>query len=163
MTTHSYEIAVTWTGNTGTGTSSRRAYSRDHEVTAAGMAPLAASSDPAFRGDPTRWNPEQLYLASIAQCHMLWYLDLAAQAGVVVTGYEDHPTAIMRVEPTGAGQFESVTLHPIVTITAASDPRIAEDLHHRVGDYCFIARSINTPIHHSVVVHVENSAASASE
>jgi organic hydroperoxide reductase OsmC/OhrA len=155
MTTHTYEIALTWTGNTGSGTSSRRAYSRDHEVSAAGPAPLAASSDPAFRGDPARWNPEQLYLASIAQCHMLWYLDLAAQAGVIVTAYEDRPTGAMTVEPNGAGQFESVTLHPTVTITAASDPAVAEALHDRVGDYCFIARSIKTPIHHDVAIRIE--------
>lgn len=161
MTTHSYEIEMTWTGNTGTGTSSRRAYSRNHEVTAAGPAPLLGSSDPAFRGDPTRWSPEQLYLASIAQCHMLWYLDLAARAGVVVTAYEDRPAGVMIEEASGAGQFESVTLHPTVTIAAASDPAAAEELHDRVGDYCFIARSINTPIHHEVTVRIEEPATSS--
>ncbi|REJ05153.1 OsmC family peroxiredoxin [Microbacterium bovistercoris] len=155
MTTHDYEIQLTWTGNSGAGTASPRAYSRDHEVAASGPPALLGSSDPAFRGDPTRWNPEQLYLASVAQCHMLWYLGLAAQAGVVVTAYEDHPAGIMVEEATGAGQFESVTLRPTVTITAASDPAAAAELHERVGDYCFIARSIKTPIHHEVVVHVE--------
>ncbi|WP_420750574.1 OsmC family protein [Rhodococcus sp. O3] len=159
MTTHNYEIGMTWTGNTGTGTSSRRAYSRDHEVTAAGPALILGSSDPAFCGDPTRWNPEQLYLASIAQCHMLWYLDLAARAGVIVTGYEDRPSGVMIEEVSGAGQFESVTLHPTMTITAESDPAVAAELHEQVGDYCFIARSIKTPIHHEVVVHVEQPAA----
>lgn len=158
MTTHAYEIEMTWTGNTGTGTSSRRAYSRNHVVAAAGPALLLGSSDPAFRGDATRWNPEQLYLASIAQCHMLWYLDLAARAGVVVTAYEDRPTGIM-IEDASGGQFESVTLHPTVTITAASDPAAAAELHDRVGEFCFIARSINTPIHHEVVVHIEEPAA----
>ena len=155
MATHTYELAVTWTGNTGAGTSSPRSYSRHHEVTAEGPAPIAASSDPAFRGDSSRWNPEQLYVASISQCHMLWYLDLAARAGVVVTGYEDRPTGVMVEEGSGAGQFESVTLHPTVTITASSDPALAHDLHDRVGDYCFIARSVSTPIHHEVVVRVD--------
>jgi organic hydroperoxide reductase OsmC/OhrA len=159
MTAHSYQIEVTWTGNTGTGTSSRRAYSRNHEVAAAGPAPLLASSDPAFRGDPTRWNPEQLYLASIAQCHMLWYLDLAARAGVIVTAYEDRPTGVVIEEAGGAGQFDGVTLHPTVTITATSDPAAAEELHDQVGDYCFIARSINTPIRHEVTVRIEDAAA----
>jgi organic hydroperoxide reductase OsmC/OhrA len=161
MTTHSYDIEVTWTGNTGTGTSSRRAYSRDHEVAAAGPASLLASADPAFRGDPDRWNPEQLYLASIAQCHMLWYLDLATRAGVIVTAYQDRPTGLMVEEAGGAGQFESVTLRPTVTITATSDPAAAQELHDRVGDYCFIARSIKTPIHHEVVVRIDESAGSA--
>ena len=156
MTVHTYEIGLTWTGSTGAGTSSYRAYARDHEVTASGRPPLLGSSDPAFRGDATRWNPEQLYVASIAQCHMLWYLHLAAQAGVTVTAYEDRPTAIMLEEPSGAGRFESVTLRPSVTIASGSDPGTAAALHDRVGDYCFIARSVRTPIHHEVAVRVED-------
>lgn len=156
MREHHYEVAVTWTGNTGTGTTSMRAYSRDHEVTAAGLSAIAGSSDPAFRGDPARWNPEQLYLASIAQCHMLWYLSLAAQAGLVVTAYADRPTGVMVEEADGSGQFEGVTLHPVVTIAAGGDAAAAEALHHRVADYCFIARSIRTPIHHRVLVRVED-------
>lgn len=158
MTTHDYEIELTWTGNTGTGTSSYRGFSRDHTVTAAGPGSILGSSDPAFRGDSARWNPEQLFLSSIAQCHMLWYLHLAARSGVVVTAYEDRPTGVMVEEAGAAGQFERVTLHPTVTITAESDPTVAEQLHHQVGDYCFIARSINTPIHHEVVVHLEGPA-----
>lgn len=155
MTTHNYEIRVTWTGNTGTGTGSRRGYSRNNEVAAAGPALILGSADPAFRGDAARWNPEQLYLASIAQCHMLWYLDLAARAGVIVTGYEDRPTGIMVEEPSGAGQFASVTLHPTTRIAGTSDPALAAELHDQVGDYCFIARSINTQIHYDVVVRVD--------
>lgn len=152
MKDHHYELEMTWTGNTGTGTSSLRGYSRNHDVTAAGLPSIAASADPAFRGDPDRWNPEQLYLASIAQCHMLWYLGLAATAGVIVTEYKDRPTGTMQEETNGAGQFQNVTLRPTVTITPTSDPVIAEELHERVGDYCFIARSITTPIHHEVTI-----------
>ncbi len=151
-TKHTYELAITWTGNTGSGTSSHRAYSRDHELSAAGVPVIAASADPAFRGDPARWNPEQLFVASIAQCHMLWYLSLAAAEGIVVTAYEDHPTGLMTEEPGGAGQFTRVTLHPVVTITPDSDAARAEALHHRVGDYCFIARSVKTPVYHDVTV-----------
>ncbi len=159
MSTHHYEIQVTWTGNTGTGTSSYRAFSRDHEVSADGPAPLLGSSDPAFRGDANRWNPEQLFVASLAQCHMLWYLHLAARAGVVVTAYADRPAGVMIEEAGGAGQFESITLHPTVTITATSDPSLAAELHGRVGEYCFITRSIKTPIHHEVIVQVGEPAA----
>ena len=151
-TKHTYELAITWTGNTGSGTSSHRAYSRDHELSALGAPVIAASADPAFRGDPARWNPEQLFVASIAQCHMLWYLSLAAAEGIVVTAYEDHPTGLMTEEPGGAGQFTRVTLHPVVTITPDSDAARAEALHHRVGDYCFIARSVKTPVYHDVTV-----------
>lgn len=152
MPTHDYAITIAWTGNTGTGTSNIRSYSRNHDITAAGLPPIEASSDPAFRGDPTRWNPEQLYVAAIAQCHMLWYLGLAANAGVVVTAYEDDPTGVMIEEASGAGQFESVTLNPRVTIAPGNDAALAESLHGRVADYCFIARSVNTPIGHNVTI-----------
>ena len=156
MTEHNYAIAITWTGNTGQGTKNLRSYSRDHDVAADGLASIAGSSDPAFRGDPARWNPEQLYLSSIAQCHMLWYLGLAAQAGITVNGYKDRPTGVMIEEASGAGQFDSVTLNPVVTITADSDAQVAEKLHHHVADYCFIARSVRTPIHHSVTIEKDS-------
>ncbi|OJX95653.1 organic hydroperoxide reductase OsmC/OhrA [Salana multivorans] len=152
MGRHRYELTIEWTGSGGSGTTSPRAYSRDHTVTAAGPAPIAGSSDPAFRGDPARWNPEQLFVASIAQCHMLWYLGLAAAAGVVVLEYVDRPTGVMVEEPSGAGQFESVTLRPRVRIDPASDAVLAEELHHRVGEYCFIARSIAVPVRHEVTI-----------
>lgn len=155
MKTHHYELLINWTGNTGSGTRTLRSYSRNHEVTAAGLEAISASSDPAFRGDPARWNPEQLFLASIAQCHMLWYLGMAAEAGIVVTAYEDRPAGIMIEEANGAGQFKSVTLHPLVTITPGSDAALAKSLHDRVGEYCFIARSIKTPIHHEVTVQIQ--------
>ncbi|ASC89146.1 OsmC family protein [Alcaligenes faecalis] len=155
MKTHHYELLISWTGNTGSGTRTLRSYSRNHDVMAVGLQAIAASSDPAFRGDPARWNPEQLFLASIAQCHMLWYLGIAAEAGIVVTAYEDHPVGIMIEEANGAGQFESVTLRPLVTITPDSDVALSKSLHDRVGEYCFIARSINTSIHHEVTVQIQ--------
>jgi RimJ/RimL family protein N-acetyltransferase/organic hydroperoxide reductase OsmC/OhrA len=149
---HHYALELTWTGNTGNGTASHRAYRRDHLVTAPGAGTLRGSSDPAFRGDATRWNPEQLLVASIAQCHLLWYLALAAEAGVVVTGYTDAPTGTMRENPGGSGEFTGVTLHPRVTIAPGSDEEKARQLHERVGDYCFIARSVNFPVDHQPVV-----------
>lgn len=154
MKTHHYELLINWTGNTGNGTHTLRSYSRNHELSAAGLDTIAASSDPAFRGDPDRWNPEQLFLASIAQCHMLWYLGLAAEAGIVVTAYEDRPVGSMIEQANRAGQFESVTLRPRVTITPDSDAALAKSLHDRVGEYCFIARSVKTPIDHDVTVQI---------
>ena len=152
MPTHSYALTITWTGNTGEGTTSARAYSRNHEVAADGLPTILSSADPAFLGDATRWNPEQFYVAALSQCHMLWYLRFAANAGIVVTAYEDRPTGVMTQDASGAGQFENVTLNPVVTITADSDPKLAEELHHRGADYCFIARSVQTPIHHNVTI-----------
>jgi organic hydroperoxide reductase OsmC/OhrA len=149
---HHYAVDLLWTGNLGEGTATARSYSRAHEVAAIGVGTIVGSSDPAFRGDASRWNPEQLLVASVAQCHMLWYLGLAADGGIVVTHYEDHPTAIMNEESSGAGQFEEVALHPIVTVADPMDAERALRLHDEVHRFCFIARSVNFPIHHEATV-----------
>lgn len=149
---HHYALTVDWTGNLGTGTSTYRGYSRDHQVVDAAAGTILGSADPAFRGDPARWNPEQLLLASLSQCHLLWYLHLAATAGVVVTGYRDDPTGTMVEEADGRGQFTEVVLHPQVTVSAGSDPELAQSLHGRVGEFCYIARSVNFPVRHEPTV-----------
>ncbi|HQT83840.1 MAG: peroxiredoxin [Acidiphilium sp. 37-64-53] len=145
---HQYRTRLRWTGNAGSGTSAYRAYGRDHAVGAAGRPDLLLSSDPAFRGDPARWNPELLLLAAISSCHQLWYLHLCAEAGVVVLNYQDDAEAILTEEASGAGQFTAVTLRPRVTIAAASDAAAALRLHHDANAMCFIARSLNLPVHH---------------
>lgn len=149
---HDYSLDLQWTGNTGDGTRTYRGYSRDHVVTAEGPGALAGTADVTFRGVANRWNPEQLFLASIAQCHLLTYLWLCVGAGVVVTAYTDTPRGTMRTEADGSGRFDSVRLHPRVTITADSDPDVARSLHDKVGEYCFIARSVNVPIRHDVEI-----------
>lgn len=143
---HKYVVRVIWTGNSGTGTESHRGYERAHDISADGKPTIAASSDPAFRGDSARWNPEELLVASLSACHKLWYLGLCAQAGVVVTAYEDAAEGIMIEEGTGVGQFTSVTLHPHVTISATSDEMKATKLHRQAHAMCFIARSVNFPV-----------------
>ena len=158
---HEYSLQVRWTGNQGTGTSSYRAYSRSHEIGANGVPTLLGSSDPAFHGDATRWNPEQLFIAALAQCHMLWYLHLAANAGLVVTDYVDNAGGELRMDAdgTGGGEFSSVTLRPTVTIAPGGDVEVARALHERVGEVCFIARSVKIPVHHDVTIVVGNSLA----
>ena len=158
MPDHEYSVRVEWTGNLGTGTSGYRDYSRDHDVrgTTADLPVIRGSADPAFRGDARRWNPEQLLLASLSQCHMLWYLHVAADAGVTVTGYSDTPTGIMAEHPGGAGEFTSVTLRPAVTIAPGNDPESAAMLHDRAAKYCFIARSVSFPVHHEVIITTEH-------
>lgn len=146
MSTHSYSLRVTWTGNTGSGTSQYRAYERSHEILAANKPVIAASSDPAFRGDPTRYNPEELLVASLSSCHMLWYLHLASEAGVVVTAYVDAPLGTMHEAADGSGRFTDVLLRPQVTVRRGVDPALVEELHHRAHAMCFIASSMNFPV-----------------
>jgi organic hydroperoxide reductase OsmC/OhrA len=151
---HSYTVDLEWTGAGGTGTTSYTAYSRDHDLLVEGRPTLLGSSDPAFRGDPARHSPEQLFVASLAQCHMLWFLHLAALDGVVVVGYTDEAVGTMRVESAGAGQFTEVVLHPRVRVrqrSGADDGEPVTDarlhaLHERAHEHCFIARSVNFPV-----------------
>jgi organic hydroperoxide reductase OsmC/OhrA len=150
--THSYELSMRWTGNLGPGTISYRGYDRDHEVVWGDKPTIAGSSDPAFRGDPKRWSPEELLVATLSQCHMLWYLHLAAVAGVVVTSYVDLPVGSMTEEDDGSGQFNKVTLRPIVTIANDEQRDLAEALHHDAHGKCFIARSVNFPVMHRVTI-----------
>ena len=150
---HHYEITTTWTGNRGAGTKDYRAYARDHEISAEGKsAPVAGSSDKAFRGDTARYNPEELLVASLSACHMLWFLHLCAEAGIVVTDYRDSATGTMVEHTDGSGEFARVTLRPHVVIT--SPDRIAEatELHAKAHLLCFVARSVNFPVEHEPVV-----------
>ena len=147
---HDYAVRVEWQGNLGTGTSGYRDYGRDLLVTAEGNAPIEGSADKPFRGTPERWNPEELLLAALAQCHMLSYLHSAVKNGIVVTTYSDAATGAMRQEGEG-GHFTSVTLHPVVTISAG-DPELANSLHAEASANCFIAQSVNFPVLHEPTV-----------
>jgi organic hydroperoxide reductase OsmC/OhrA len=150
---HHYRITTTWTGNLGTGTSDYRAYSRNHEIKILGKrAPIPGSSDQAFRGDPARYTPEELLVASLSTCHMLWFLHLCADAGITVTEYEDAAQGIMKEHPDGSGEFASVVLRPRAVITDAARIPDAASLHHRAHDLCFIARSVNFPVEHEPVI-----------
>lgn len=148
---HEYAVRIVWTGDKGTGTSGYRAYTRDHEIAGIGKPVIPGSSDPAFRGDPSRYNPEELMVASLSACHMLWYLHLCADAGIIVTAYTDSAEGVMREDADGGGHFESVTLHPVVTISVG-DAALAAELHERAHKLCYIARSVNFPVHCEPVI-----------
>ncbi|MDQ6754642.1 MAG: OsmC family protein [Actinomycetota bacterium] len=149
---HSYEVTVSWTGNRGTGTSGYRDYGREHEVTAAGLPTLLGSADPTFHGDRGRWNPEQLLLTALAQCHMLSYLHVAVNNGITVLSYRDRATGTLVLNPDGSGQFTSVTLKPQLVITDPAQLELATRLHHDASQKCFIARSVNFPVLHEPAV-----------
>ena len=146
---HTYTATVTWTGNRGEGTRSYRGYGREHDIACPGKPVLRGSADPAYRGDAARHNPEDMLVAALSACHMLWYLHLCASAGVVVTAYEDRAEGTMRTHADGAGEFTIVTLRPRVTIAGESDPATAERLHEKANAMCFVARSVNFPVAHA--------------
>lgn len=143
---HDYTLNLTWTGNTGTGTASYAGYERSHDLAAEGVPTLPASADAHFRGDPSRWNPELLLLASAAECHMLFVLSLATRAGVTIVDYRDEPVGTMVVEPSGGGRFTAIELRPRITVATGTDPVKVDQLHHKAHKLCFIANSLSCPI-----------------
>jgi organic hydroperoxide reductase OsmC/OhrA len=153
MATHRFAITNRWTGNLGSGTSGYTAYSRNHEVSGAGkVAVIPGCSDPAFRGDGTRYNPEELLVASLSTCHMLWLLHLCADAGIAITEYVDDASGEMAIHGDGGGEFVGVTLRPRMTITDAGRVGEAMELHHRAHELCFIARSVKFAVWCEAVV-----------
>lgn len=143
---HEFTANVVWTGNTGTGTSHYRAYDRSWEVQTPGKPPILCSNDPMLGGDPTLHNPEDMLLASLSACHMLWFLHYASEAGIVVTGYQDNPIGVGEALPSGAGRFVSAQLRPQISLAEGSDPELADALHGKIHDVCFIARSVAFPV-----------------
>lgn len=149
--THDYTSHVIWTGNRGEGTVSYRGYDRTWDVAIPGKPVVHCSNDPLLGGDPTKMNPEDLLLTALSSCHMLWYLHLASDAGIVVMEYRDTPVGVGEVQRTGAGRFVSATLHPHISVTAGTDLVRAEAIHHEIHDVCFIAQSVNFPVHYEPV------------
>jgi organic hydroperoxide reductase OsmC/OhrA len=143
---HHYEVQVDWTGNDGEGTKSYKSYRRDHSIRTAGKLEIAGSSDPSFRGDPSRYNPEELLVASLSACHMLWYLHLCAVNHVIVEEYRDAAFGLMEENSDGSGEFVQVVLKPAVKISSGSDRAKALALHHEAHRFCFIARSVKFPV-----------------
>ena len=156
MSEHHYKATITWTGNLGSGTSNYRAYERNHIINVNGKPEIPASSDPSFRGDKTRYNPEELLVSSLSSCHMLWYLHLCSVAGVVVVDYSDEALGVMVETANGGGYFKEVTLYPKVIVAEESMIEKANALHHEANKMCFVANSVNFPVLHVPSCEVES-------
>src|ERR1700748_3211315 len=143
---HHYTTQITWTGNKGTGTSGYTEYERSHLIQTGNKVTIEASSDAPFRGDVSKYNPEDLFLASIASCHMLWYLHLCADNGIIVKNYVDNPEGVLETFANGSGKFTIITLRPVVNVTDMSMIETAQMLHHNAHEMCFMANSVNFEI-----------------
>jgi organic hydroperoxide reductase OsmC/OhrA len=149
---HRYDVTVDWVGNRGAGTESYRGYGREHVISAADKPPIPGSSDPAFRGNPDRWNPEELLVAAVSACHKLWYLHLASEAGISVLAYRDEAVGVMVEDATAGDRITEVVLRPHVLIRTSDDSDLAERLHHDVPARCAIANSVKCAVRHEPVI-----------
>jgi len=155
MKEHNYKATVKWTGNKGKGTSNYKEFERCHTISIEKKPDILCSSDPAFRGDRTKYNPEELLLSSLSACHMLWYLHLCSEANVIITEYSDQATGIMNETSNGSGYFSEVNLNPKTTVTESSMIKKAIELHKKANELCFIANSVNFKVNHSPICLVE--------
>jgi organic hydroperoxide reductase OsmC/OhrA len=151
MAQHPYTSRVVWTGNRGEGTKTYRGYDRTWQIATPGKPIVECSNDPLLGGDKSKPNPEDLLLSALSSCHMLWYLHLASDAGIVVMSYEDNPVGIGETSPNGAGRFLSATLKPRIEVKSGADLKRAEAIHHEIHQFCFIARSVNFPVNYEPV------------
>lgn len=149
---HHYKATVVWTGNKGIGTTNYQSYEREHIISIEKKRDILGSSDPDFRGDNTKHNPEELLVSSLSACHMLWYLHLCAQAGVIVTDYTDKATGVMNETENGGGHFTEVILNPVVIVKEGSMIQAAKELHKKANELCFIANSVNFPVKHVALI-----------
>jgi organic hydroperoxide reductase OsmC/OhrA len=149
---HAYAARVLWTGNTGEGTGTYSGYRRDHTVTIAGKPDLMCSSDAMFRGDAGRHNPEDLFVAALAGCHMLAYLALCARHGIRVLSYDDAASGVLVLDAAGGGRFREVVLRPDVEIAGDADEDVARQLHDQAHAQCFIANSCSIPVRHEPIL-----------
>jgi organic hydroperoxide reductase OsmC/OhrA len=154
MPSHHYSLTTVWTGNTGKGTLTYRDYERLYEVRIPQKPVLLGSSDPKYRGDPTRYNPEDLLVASLSGCHMLWYLHLCSEKKIICTHYSDAAEGEMETSADGSGRFTKVILHPEIVITSEVGLKVAHELHERAHALCFIANSVNFPIEIAPTIRV---------
>jgi organic hydroperoxide reductase OsmC/OhrA len=154
MKTHNYQVQIQWTGNDGEGTNTYKSYRRDYLIFSHGKTAIPGSADPAFRGDPSRFNPEDLLVASLSSCHMLSYLHLCAVHGIVVLEYRDEANGSMQEAPGGTADFTSVRLSPKVKISNAAHKDQAMSLHHQAHEVCFIARAVKFPVEVSPEISV---------
>lgn len=155
MPLHHYKATTKWVGNRGTGTSDYKAYDRNHDISIEGKPTLLCSSDPSFRGDKSRQNPEELLVASLSGCHMLWYLHLCAVNGIIVVEYEDSASGTMEEHQNGSGNFVEVVLRPSVTVADKTMVDKANALHSEANKMCFIANSVKFPVKHEPATKVK--------
>lgn len=151
MKTHQYRLKLRWDGNGSAGTTTYSSYTRNHEIAFEGKPVMQLSSDPYFRGDGSRLNPEELLVSALSSCHMLSYLHLCAVNQIVITQYDDEATGNMVEDGDGGAHFTEVMLRPRVTISSG-DPETARHLHEKASELCFIARSVNFPVRHEPAI-----------
>jgi organic hydroperoxide reductase OsmC/OhrA len=145
---HLFKAELKWASNQNQEDSTKRFYSKNHQIKIEGKPVLNISAAKAFKGDPELYNPEDLLLSSLVSCHMMSYLYVCAQNGIEVLEYSDNAEATLEVSEDGSGRFVEVKLYPKVKISNSDKTGLALGLHKKANQLCFIANSCNFPVLH---------------
>lgn len=150
-TAHRYVAEVSWQRAADEAFTDNR-YSRRHQLRFDGGSEVRGSSSPLSvtvpMSDPSAVDPEEMFVASVAACHMLWFLSIAAKQGYVVDSYRDAAAGVMTRNAAGKLWISSVTLRPEVTFSGVTKPTAQrlEQLHHSAHSECFIANSVKSEV-----------------
>lgn len=124
-------------------------YSRGHLIRFDG-ATVAGSASPSVVPAPyaveAAVDPEEMFVASLSACHMLWFLDFARRAGVVVEAYDDAAEGVLAKDADGRLAMTRVVLRPKATLAQGADAGRLIELHHQAHEACFIANSVRTEL-----------------
>ncbi|VXB19813.1 MULTISPECIES: OsmC family protein [Chryseobacterium] len=156
MKNHQYKSKIKWTGNTGESTKNYRSYERSYIISVDGKAEIKGSSDPAFLGNPDLHNPEDLLLASVSSCHLLWYLHFCSVNKILILEYLDFAEGTMIESENGSGKFTEIILKPKILVTEKDMVEKAIELHQKANEYCFIANSLNFEVKHQPEINYKN-------
>ena len=151
---HLFQAEVSWTSSQAQEDSTKRIYSKSHQIKIEGKPILNVSAAKAFKGDPELYNPEDLLLSSLVSCHMMSYLYVCAQNNIEVLEYSDNAEAILETFTGASGRFVEVRLNPKVKISNLHKIELAVDLHKKANQLCFIANSCNFPILHKATCEI---------
>ena len=156
---HAFETHLRWPADPAQALPPAPAFSRNSVLSAPGKKEVAGSAPAVFGGDAARYNPEELLLMALSECHMLTYLAVAAKRNLSILAYEDRATGTLglgtngiKSGPLGKMSMQQVTLRPRVTVAKGTDLAEALAIHERAHANCFIANSVNFPVRHEAQI-----------
>ncbi len=150
--THTFETTLAWPADAAQKLPPDPAFSRNSVLAAPGKPVIVASSPAVFGGDTARYNPEEMLMLSLSQCHLLTYLAIAAKKRMGILKYEDRVVGTLGMGASGKMQMVDVLLRPRVTVAKGTNLTDAHALHETAHASCFMANSVNFTVRNEPLI-----------
>ncbi|QDO92455.1 osmotically inducible protein OsmC [Formosa sediminum] len=147
-----FKISNSWSLEHASKITSKGGSIKTHQVFLEKGKTLEVSAAKPFKGDPSKYNPEELLMAALSSCHFMSYLYVCEQAGITILEYSDTVEGILNLQANGSGAFAKISLNPQVKIENQDQIQLAESLHEKAGNLCFIANSCAFKIEYNFFV-----------